>query len=211
MIFILRFCKVVLIVFFVGIFTSSVSNCPIKEVTDVQPNKLEEVKGEEIEQITQNNEIEIENKEVIIVETKEVKQRPQNEVTTRSISSRPKISIQFSNPCEGKISQGFTSKHAAIDICNDYGTEIKATADGICILTKEQNYSYGNHIIIQHDDNTKTLYAHLSSINVEKEENVKQGEVIGFMGSTGNSTGNHLHYEIIYDGERTNPKPYVNY
>ena len=66
------------------------------------------------------------------------------------------------------------------------------------------NWSYGNYVMIDHGNGMVTLYAHCSSICVTVGQEVKQGEVIGYVGTTGNSTGNHLHFEVWQNGERTN-------
>ena len=68
---------------------------------------------------------------------------------------------------------------------------------------------YGKHVIIKHKKGYKTLYGHLSKIEVAKGQKVEAGEKIGELGSTGRSTGPHLHYEIIKYGKRINPKKYV--
>ena len=99
--------------------------------------------------------------------------------------------------------------HSGIDLAGKYGDNIYAYKDGKICLTKYSNVSYGNMILIEHKGNMKSRYAHLSSINVKNGQNVKCGEIIGKMGSTGNSTGNHLHFEIIINGKPVNPYNYI--
>lgn len=99
--------------------------------------------------------------------------------------------------------------HSGIDLSGNYGDNIYAYKSGTIIKVQYSNKSYGNMILIQHNDRTQTRYAHLSSINVSYGQYVKCGQIIGKMGSTGNSTGNHLHFEIIVNGSTVNPYNYI--
>lgn len=99
--------------------------------------------------------------------------------------------------------------HTGLDLAADYGTEIKAAADGKVVDASWDN-SYGNYIKIQHDNNTVSIYAHCSSLCAEEGEKVESGDVIARVGSTGDSTGNHLHFEIRKDNIRINPSFYVD-
>ena len=74
------------------------------------------------------------------------------------------------------------------------------------VLEVGQNEAYGNYIILKHSDNLKTFYGHLNSVKVKKGMNLRKGEVIGYMGSTGYSTGPHLHFEIRINDLRVNPE-----
>lgn len=106
----------------------------------------------------------------------------------------------FIRPTTGRKSQGLHGRsRSAIDIANSPGTAIYAAASGKVIVAKGSGWNggYGNYIVIQHANGTQSLYAHLSSLNVSRGQNVSQGELIGGMGSTGNSTGPHLHFEIL--------------
>lgn len=102
--------------------------------------------------------------------------------------------------------------HYGLDFAAPMGTEIYATGDAtvqtIIKSTEVASQGYGNLIILNHGYGYKTLYAHLSKFNVKKGQKVKRGEVIGFIGSTGVSTGPHLHYEVIQNGVKTNPAFY---
>ena len=69
---------------------------------------------------------------------------------------------------------------------------------------------YGNYVMIDHEDNTKSVYAHLSRATAKSGESVKQGQIIGYGGSTGMSTGPHIHFEVQYNGQTTNPMQYFN-
>lgn len=101
---------------------------------------------------------------------------------------------------------GEIAYHSGTDIGAPGGTPILASADGTVTITNAIDSwggGYGYHIKINHNDTFDTLYAHCSSICVTVGQEVKQGEVIGYVGTTGNSTGNHLHFEVWQNGERT--------
>lgn len=100
---------------------------------------------------------------------------------------------------------GEISYHGGTDIAAPGGTPILAAADGTVSIangTDSWGGSYGYHVKIGHADSFETLYAHCSSICVTEGQQVKQGEVIAYVGTTGSSTGNHLHFEVRQDGER---------
>ena len=98
-------------------------------------------------------------------------------------------------------------KHKGIDLAAPKGTHIIASAPGRIILSRWVR-GYGKTVIIQHVNNFRTLYAHMHVI-LKEEGYVKRGEVIGLVGSTGNSTGNHLHFEIQYDKIALDPFIYL--
>ena len=101
--------------------------------------------------------------------------------------------------------------HSGIDVGAKYGANIDAADDGIVIIAQYSS-SYGNYVVIDHGNGYATLYAHMSQILVKSGAKVKQGQVIGKIGSTGNSTGPHLHFEVSYNGTRQNPlKFFTNY
>ena len=99
--------------------------------------------------------------------------------------------------------------HTGIDYGCPLGTEILASAEGIVRFAGWDNYGYGKCVIIQHLDFNATLYAHLSEILVKVGEKVTQGQLIGLSGSTGNSTGPHLHFEArkVWNGYTTHFDP----
>ena len=90
---------------------------------------------------------------------------------------------------------GVYSNHGGTDVRAAYGTNIKAARGGV-VMTSEYHWSYGNYVVVVHDNGTSTLYAHMSKRAVKEGQTVKQGQVLGYVGSTGSSTGNHLHYEV---------------
>ena len=105
----------------------------------------------------------------------------------------------------GYTSQGYRSGHRAMDIAGiSMGTSTYASASGTVIIAGWY-YDYGQTVIIDHNNGFKTLYAHHSSLNVKVGQHVNQGDVIGGAGRTGRSTGVHLHFEIIYNGQQLNP------
>lgn len=98
--------------------------------------------------------------------------------------------------------------HAGIDLAGPIGTPIYATADGVVSFAGWW-YGYGNLIEVAHGKAIETRYGHLSKIFVKPNTRVKRGELIGLMGSTGRSTGSHLHYEVRIDGRAVNPVPFI--
>lgn len=98
--------------------------------------------------------------------------------------------------------------HKGLDIGAGYGTPIVAAQAGQ-VLSAEFHYSWGNNVLIWHNGTFSTRYAHCSSLAVSPGQYVEQGQVIGYVGSTGYSFGNHLHFEVYYDGVRVNPDPYL--
>jgi murein DD-endopeptidase MepM/ murein hydrolase activator NlpD len=100
--------------------------------------------------------------------------------------------------------QGRRKNHKGIDIPGPVGTPIYATADGI-VGRAQWVSGYGKYIEVEHGNAIQTRYGHLSGMNVISGQRVKQGDIIGFMGSTGRSTGSHLHYEVRIAGEPVNP------
>lgn len=137
----------------------------------------------------------------------------QLEVRLRWISATPSLM-----PTKGLFSSGFggrrdpiTSRpafHPGLDISAPTGTPVVATADGVVTLAGWDG-SLGNAIRISHGFGIHTRYGHMSKLAVESGRKVKRGEVIGYVGSTGRSTGPHLHYEVYRDGEAVDPLAYI--
>ena len=106
---------------------------------------------------------------------------------------------------------GKPGNHAGIDIPAPSGTNIYAAKSGVVIHAAKgtgSSWSYGNYVIVSHSDGTSTLYAHMSRIGCKEGQTVKQGDVVGYVGTTGRSTGNHLHFEVRSGSTRKDP---VNY
>ncbi len=98
--------------------------------------------------------------------------------------------------------------HRGVDFRAPIGTPVLATSDGVVVKVERKTTGYGKRIIIRHDEHFQTSYSQLSEIKVEEGQAVKKGEVIGAVGSSGASTGPHLHYEVIKDGKAENPEAY---
>ncbi len=103
-----------------------------------------------------------------------------------------------------------SSMHTGIDIGSGMGTEIYAANSGTVVVAGWSSKGYGNYVVIDHGGGKSTLYAHMSKIKTKKGAKVTKGDVIGLVGSTGYSTGPHLHFEILINGKHTNPMKYFN-
>lgn len=113
---------------------------------------------------------------------------------------------QFIWPTSGQISQYFAWYHTGIDVANRGAPEIAAADGGTIVVSGwPDGYGYGNRVVIDHGNGYRSLYAHLSNIYVSGGETVTRGQLIGKMGSTGRSTGVHLHLEVHYKGVAVNP------
>lgn len=102
----------------------------------------------------------------------------------------------------------FNGPHNGLDIGAAYGTPIVASQAGQ-VLSAEFHWSWGNNVLIWHNDQFATRYAHMSSIAVSAGQYVEQNQIIGYVGDTGEAFGYHLHYEVYYNGSRVNPDPYL--
>jgi murein DD-endopeptidase MepM/ murein hydrolase activator NlpD len=98
--------------------------------------------------------------------------------------------------------------HTGMDFSAESGTEIYATGDGKIVEVTRSNRGYGNHVVIDHGYGYQTLYAHMSKFNVRRGEEIKRGQIIGYVGSTGTSVAPHLHYEVLKNRDKVNP---INY
>lgn len=103
---------------------------------------------------------------------------------------------------------GQRALHRAIDISTSPGRPVKATADGV-VLRARRNGRLGNSVDLSHGHGMVTRYGHLASYKVEPGQRVRRGEVIGFVGNTGRTTGFHLHYEVRVEGQPVNPLAYI--
>lgn len=135
-----------------------------------------------------------------------------------SVKSSAKVSLGISliRPISGVVTSRYGSidsirshAHSGLDIGAPRGTPIKAAASGTVIYSGNCGDGYGNYVIISHGNGVQTVYAHCSQLLVKKGQNVSQGEVIAKVGSTGNSSGNHLHLEVRKNGVTYNPQNYV--
>jgi LysM repeat protein len=102
-----------------------------------------------------------------------------------------------------------STNHFGIDIDGETGDAVYATDNGVVVYAGWNNWGYGNVVVINHGNGWQTLYAHLSAYNVGCGQSVFQGGVIGAIGTTGNSSGSHLHFEMMYNGTKVNPWDYL--
>lgn len=100
--------------------------------------------------------------------------------------------------------------HPGIDIANDMGTPILATADGVVRIAGWNDGGYGNMVDIDHGNGIMTRYGHAMQVAVTAGQHVRRGQVIAYMGSTGFSTGPHVHYEVRINGQAVNPSAYLH-
>ena len=119
-------------------------------------------------------------------------------------------SLMWPVPGYSYVSRWMSSYHKGADICAPYGTPIYAADSGV-VTTAGYHYSYGNYVIINHGNGYQTLYAHASRLNVHVGQAVSQGDVIAYVGSTGNSTGNHCHFEVYVNGVRRSAREWFPY
>jgi murein DD-endopeptidase MepM/ murein hydrolase activator NlpD len=142
--------------------------------------------------------------------------------TTVAVTSKPSVSSSkpssgskggslsgyFIKPTAGVKTQGLHGKYrTAVDLAAPIGTAVKAAAGGTVIIAKMGGYNggYGNYIVIQHANGVQSLYGHLSAITTSVGAHVGQGELIGKVGNSGNSTGSHLHFELWGGVRNWNP------
>jgi murein DD-endopeptidase MepM/ murein hydrolase activator NlpD len=132
---------------------------------------------------------------------------------------RSAVSVPSRMPLEAvRMSSGFGMRnhpvlgqrrqHNGIDLAAPSGTAVYATADGLVGMAQYYG-SYGNYVQIEHGSELQTRYAHLTSYIVSPGESVRKGDLIGYVGSTGRSTGPHLHYEVRVAGAAVDPRPYM--
>jgi murein DD-endopeptidase MepM/ murein hydrolase activator NlpD len=95
--------------------------------------------------------------------------------------------------------------HAGLDFSAPQGTPIYATADGVIKIADHSNAGYGNHVVINHGYGYETLYAHMVRIKTRRGQRIKRGEIVGYVGNTGKSTGPHCHYEVHKNGQKLDP------
>jgi murein DD-endopeptidase MepM/ murein hydrolase activator NlpD len=121
-------------------------------------------------------------------------------------------------PVKGIVTSGFGNRrdpftgrlafHEGLDIVAPVGKEVHATGDGI-VTKAGMETGYGRVVYVSHGFGVTSVFGHLSGFKVEQGQKVRRGQVLGFVGSSGRSTGNHLHYEIRLDGQSTNPLAYI--
>lgn len=118
-------------------------------------------------------------------------------------------------PVQGRLTSGYSWRrdpitggkqfHAGVDIAAPHGTDVVSPADGVVVSAGREG-GYGNLVRIDHQNGIETVYAHLRRIHVDRGQRIARGDVLGEVGSTGRSTGPHLHYEVLRDGRQVNPR-----
>ena len=152
------------------------------------------------------------------ISTPQVAARPQASYTgisaIRDLIQAPAAKVsgdKMAWPTVGsRITQYFSWRHTGVDIANKLGTPLYAADDGVVeTATGGYNGGYGNMIVINHGGGIKTRYAHASKLFVKAGDSVSKGDTIAAMGSTGRSTGSHIHFEVLINGVRKNPLNYI--
>ncbi len=154
--------------------------------------------------------IKLHEKNLALIRQALLKQRQSGTLITQKVVTTPS-----GWPAHGTISSpyGFrwhgTDFHPGVDIAADYGTPIRATADGVVTAAGWNSGGYGNMVDIRHASGLLTRYGHASSVVVHIGQHVKRGQIIAYVGSTGYSTGPHVHYEVRLNGRPIDPMPYL--
>ena len=210
---------------------SVISNVATIEEAEQLINEIKEQKGKEIgenninltvsekytEETVEISQIEVArtnlSDKVVTAINDEVARKAEEE----RIRNMPDVNgIKLANlPVTGTITSRYgvssrirSSNHTGLDIAAKKGTPIKVVSDGVVTFAK-YNGSYGYLVKVDHGNGVETWYAHTSKMYVSAGETVKAGDVIALVGSTGNSTGPHLHFEIRINGEHVNPQKYL--
>ena len=170
---------------------------------------------------SENQEVEIYNENLGVGSSVEEKYITAVSSVSKESSVVDKIKatgIEFVKPTTGTITSNFGARevifddidsyHTGVDIANKKGTKVVSSIEGKVTIASNNKYN-GNYVVVENGD-IRTIYCHLNKISVKKGTKVKAGTKIGEMGSTGYSTGPHLHFEIEYKGEKINPRLVVN-
>ena len=203
----------------------------LEEAKQVKDLKVEEeqtkeyyiISYEEAKQLASTNVDNIENEKRSKLEKEKIEKRNNNIVKnirrggTVSASSSSNASamlgsLSFRRPLNSsRVSAGYLGYpgHRGIDFPSPQGTPVMAAESGTVTTVMYSNKSYGNRVIIDHGNGISTLYGHNSTIGVSLGQKVSKGQTIAGVGSTGNSTGNHVHFEIRINGKPINPTSYV--
>ncbi|MEG0873161.1 MAG: M23 family metallopeptidase [Clostridia bacterium] len=139
-----------------------------------------------------------------------VMQEDINEILSKNINIGSPVTgvITSKYGARDEIFKGVEPYHTGIDIANKLGTPIHSATDGVVIKVESNNKYYGNNVLVQ-IEGIIFKYAHMSKISVKEGETISQGTQIGLMGSTGMSTGSHLHFEIKINGRTVDPQNFI--
>lgn len=210
MIMILTFYQLAVEIYAYGFITKN-NDYRVKESTAKVLTLKENHKAISIENINVNGKIKSINNKAINADQEMLTTSIVNKNDTKNVNN-----FVLKKPVKGGITtSGFgdtilrTASHNGHDWAVNTGTKVRAAAEGVVELAYFSE-SYGYNILINHNNGFKTRYAHLSEVKVSKGEKVEQSQVIALSGSTGFSTGPHLHFEVVKDGKRVNPIEYVS-
>jgi murein DD-endopeptidase MepM/ murein hydrolase activator NlpD len=150
-----------------------------------------------------------------VVSENVTKQAVDEKVEVGTLETPPKRAMgSFNYPASATLTSGFGARwgrqHAGIDLGASYGTPVYASDGGTVTFAGYNSGGYGYLVIIDHNNGYETYYGHNSSLAVSEGQQVAQGELIAYVGSTGDSTGNHVHFEIRKNGVPENPLNYLN-
>lgn len=139
---------------------------------------------------------------------------PPAELPAKTVQEKPPWAgkeLDIIWPIQGKINSPYGPRgkkfHGGIDIASPFYQEVKAAMDGEVILARNSRTGYGKVVVLQHDLGFRTIYGHMNVIIAKEGEAIRQGQPIGGVGSTGKSTGPHLHFEVRHDGRHLDPLP----
>jgi len=196
-----------------GIWYTVKSGDTVEKLAKTYKTTVEKITGLELNGLTPPYTLTVGQK-IILVDGTKPAPKPRTPYYVLQIVGKPPKgapvgSGRFMWPVVGYWSRGFSSYHYGVDIANRTGTAIYAADDGYVALAGRDTYGYGLQVILDHGNGYKTRYAHLSKILVKAGQIVKRGAKIALMGSTGRSTGPHLHFEIIKNGARVDPTLYL--
>lgn len=210
MIMILTFYQLAVEIYAYG-FIAKNNDYRVKESTAKVLTLKENHKAISIENINVNGKIKSIDNKAINADQEMLTTSMVNKNDTKNVNN-----FVLKKPVKGGITtSGFgdtisrTASHNGHDWAVNTGTKVRAAAEGVVELAYFSE-SYGYNILINHNNGFKTRYAHLSEVKVSKGEKVEQSQVIALSGSTGFSTGPHLHFEVVKDGKRVNPIEYVS-
>lgn len=210
MIMILTFYQLAVEIYAYGFITKN-NNYRVKESTAKVLTLKENHKDINKKNINVNGKIKSINNKAINADQEMLTTSIVNKNDTKNVNN-----FVLKKPVKGGITtSGFgdtisrTASHNGHDWAVNTGTKVRAAAEGVVELAYFSE-SYGYNILINHNNGFKTRYAHLSEVKVSKGEKVEQSQVIALSGSTGFSTGPHLHFEVVKDGKRVNPIEYVS-
>ena len=153
------------------------------------------------------------------IAAKEAELKRQQEAARGSDSVKGSGTLKWPCPSSNRVTSEFGGRnhpvykvykaHTGIDIGASHGSNI-TSADSGTVITSAYNSAYGNYVVVSHGNGRSTLYAHMSSRKVKEGDSVSKGQLVGLVGSTGASTGPHLHFEVIENGSRVNPLKYFS-